>query len=73
MIYVDGGRDTVVVILHDIRMCQELEWYHSCGLCMCLIDYTSGYLMLYGYIIFILYIIYIKCYLHDETLFLFLN
>ena len=42
-IYVDRWRGTVAVILHDIGMCWELEWYYSCELCMCLIYYTSGY------------------------------
>ena len=54
---------TVVVILHDIRMCGELEWHRSCGLCMCLIDYTLGCLMLYVYLIvnYILFILSVTC------------
>ena len=43
VVYADGGRGTVAIILHDIGMCWELEWHHSRGLCMCLIDYTSGH------------------------------
>ena len=67
MIYVDGARGIVAMILHDIGMCWELEWHYSHGLCMCLIDYTSGCLMLYAYLIVILSIIYVECYMHDET------
>ena len=59
----------MAVIIHDIMMCQELEWYHNRRLCICLIDYTSGFSMLYAYLIVILYIIYIECYMHDEILF----
>ena len=69
MIYVDGGRDNIAIILHDTRMCRELEWYHSHGLCMCLIDFTLGCPMLYAYLIIMLYIIYTECCMHDETLF----
>ena len=37
VIYVNRGRDTIAIILHDIGMCRELEWHRSRGLCMCLI------------------------------------
>ena len=36
---------------------------------MCLIDNTSGCPMLYTYLIDLLYIIYVECYMHDETFF----
>ena len=48
VIYADGGKDTVVVVLYDIGMCQELEWHCSHVLCMCLIYYTLGCLMLHA-------------------------
>ena len=32
-----------IVILHDIWMYRELEWHHSHGLYMCLINYTSSF------------------------------
>lgn len=64
VIHADGGKGIVAVILH---MCRELEWHCSHGLCMCLIDYTSGCPMLHVYLIVIPYIIYVECYLHDKT------
>ena len=57
----------VAVILHDIGMCLELEWHRNYELCMCLIDYTSGCPLLYAYLIVIPYIIYVECYMNNET------
>ena len=73
VMYVDGGRGTIVMLLHDIGMCQELKLHCSRELYMCFINYTSGCQMLYNYLIVILNIIYVECCLHDETLFLILD
>ena len=59
-IYVDEGKCTVVMILHNIRMCWELEWHYSHGLFMCLIDYTLGCPMLCVYLVAILNIFYVE-------------